>query len=174
MYLLGICSLLAFARPVLGQDFKWTPFKEPELKFAVLFPADPVKNDPQVTKRDDGSVESTGYLFTAGTQGVYLALAGATDYNFTVDAEKELAADRDNFVKALNLTAIDSHRYDFQAGDEKLPALAFSMNGETTAGKAIVVVRGNRAYMAVFLYKKGAQDYSAAVDKFLESFEVTK
>ncbi|HEV3218935.1 MAG TPA: hypothetical protein VGZ48_04145 [Candidatus Acidoferrales bacterium] len=172
-YLLGVYVLLVFATPVLAQQLKWTEFKEPTLKFAVLFPAEPTKNDPQISKRNDGTVESTGYLFIAGVTNTFVSLAGATDYNFAVVAEAELTADRDNFVNALKLKVTNNRRYDFQAGDEKLPALAFTMDGDTMAGKAIVVVRGNRAYMAAFVYQKG-QDYAAAVDKFLDSFEITK
>jgi hypothetical protein len=171
--LFGLCLLAVFAFPVLAQQLKWTPFKEPNLKFAVVFPGDPTINPPDVKKRDDGSVESTGYLFITASPGVYVALAGATDYNFSVDAEAELVADRDNFVKALNTKAANSRRFEFQAVDEKLPALSFDVAGESITGKAIVVVRGNRAYMAVFIYEK-AQDYSAAVDKFLASFEIMK
>jgi hypothetical protein len=172
-HLFGLFLLAVIAIPVLAQDFKWTPFKEPNLKFAVVFPADPTINPPDVKKRDDGSVESTAYLFTTGSTGVYVALAGATDYNFTVDAEAELVADRDNFVKALNTKAANSRRYEFQAGDEKLPALSFDVAGETITGKANVVVRGNRAYMVVFVHQK-TEDYAAAVEKFLNSFEITK
>jgi hypothetical protein len=47
------------------------------------------------------------------------------------------------------------------------------MEGDSMTGKAIVVVRGNRAYMVVFIYQNG-QDYAGAADKFIESFEITK
>ncbi|HUK29855.1 MAG TPA: hypothetical protein VLV89_02005 [Candidatus Acidoferrum sp.] len=172
-YLLTVCALAILAVPVFGQELKWTSFKEPNLKFALLFPGDPVANPPDVKKRDDGSVESTGYYFLTGTASSYVSLAGATDYNFTVNAESELTADRDNFVKAINGKATNSRRYEFLAGDEKLPALSFNVENDSRVGKAIVVVRGNRAYMVVFVYQKG-QDYAAAMDKFLESFEITK
>jgi hypothetical protein len=172
-HLLGICALLVFAVPVLAQQFKWVPFREPSLKFAAIFPDDPTRNPPDVKKRDDGSVESTGYYFAASSPGIYVALAGVTDYNFAVDAERELIADRDNFVSALDLKVTSNRRYEFQSGDEKFPALAFSMEDSTRIGKAIVVVRGNRSYMAAFLYRK-SQDFAGAMDKYLSSFEITK
>jgi hypothetical protein len=171
--LLATCALLVFAVPAFAQQLQWTLFREPNLKFAALFPKDPVRNEPSVEKGADGSVNSTGYMFVAATQGVYVSLAGVTDYNFAVDAERELVADRDNFVKVLNAKVTTSRRYEFRSGDEKLPALAFSAEDSTWLWKAIVVVKGNRTYMAAFGYLKG-QDYASAMEKFLNSFEITK
>ncbi|MFZ0820919.1 MAG: hypothetical protein WAM91_12680 [Candidatus Acidiferrales bacterium] len=172
-HLLVTCALLAFAIPMLAQQFRWVPFKEPDLKFAILFPTDPVRNAPDVKKADDGSVQSTGYLFVSSTQGVYVAIAGRTDYNFTVNAERELIADRDNFVKATDSNLDNSRRYDFQSGDEKLPAMEFAAENSTWFYKGVFVVRENNAYCALFGYVKG-QDYSSATAKFLDSFEITK
>jgi hypothetical protein len=172
-WLLITFALLAVAIPMLAQQFKWTPFKEPNLKFAVLFPTDPVRNPPDVKKADDGSVQSTGYLFVSSTQGVYVAIAGRTDYNFTVNTERELLADRDNFVKVTQTKLINSRRYEFQSGDEKLPAIDFSSEDDSWFYKEVFVVRENDAYCALFGYAKG-QDYSSAMAKFLDSFEITK
>ncbi len=171
--LFAICALFVFAVPVLAQQLNWTPFKEPILKFAVLFPNDPVRNAPDVKKRDDGSVQSTSYLFTAISQGNYMALAGATDYNAEIDTERELAADRDNFATGSDTKLVASRRYEFLSGDEKLPAMAFSSQDNAWFFKGVFVVRGNRAYCAIFGYRKG-QDSTSAVDKFLDSFEITK
>ena len=171
---LAVCVLLAFAISALAQQqLKWIQFTEPNLKFAALFPSDPVRNAPDVSKGDDGSVRSTGYLFVARSQDAYVAIAGRTDYNFTVDAEGELVADRDNFVKATRTKLMNSRRYDFSSGDEKLPAMDFSSEDDAWFYKGFFIVKGNNTYCALFGHVRG-QDYGSAAEKFLGSFEITK
>jgi hypothetical protein len=171
--LLATCALLALAIPMIAQQFTWTPFNEPSLRFAATFPTAPTRNAPSVKKGDDGSVESTGYLFVSANPGIYAAIAGATDYKLIPDAERELMADRDNFVKATETTLINSHRYEFGSGNEKLPAIDFTSEDSTWFYKGFFVVRENRAYCALFGYLKG-KDYGPAMEKFLGSFEITK
>ncbi len=172
-HFLAAFVVLVCVLPVFAQQLKWTPFRSAEFKFAVVFPNEPVKDDPVLDKRTDGSVASTTFMFTASAPGVYASIAGGTDYNFTVDAERELLASRDNFVKGLSAKLVSSRRFDFQSADGKLPAISFSLESEVWLGKAIIIVKGNRGYMAAFVYQKG-RGYAGAANKFLASFEITK
>jgi hypothetical protein len=138
----------------------------------VLFPGNPTVHPPDVDKRQDGSVKSTTRLVDFMGNGFYCGSA-TTDYNFAVDANAELQADQDNFLKSIHGTLGTSERGEFLSGSEKLPELIFTVDvpQEGWQGKAIVLIKGNRAYMLVSLFRKGL-DYTAEMGRFLDSLEI--
>jgi len=101
-------------------------------------------------------------------------MVGISDYNYKPDVESELLANQTNFIKAVEGTLATSRRTEFANPPEKLPALTFTFDMPPNhTGKSIVILRGSRVYQLIFTYRKSA-DYSAAMQRFLSSFEITK
>lgn len=166
-----VLLLIGFPQ-ALAQTLEWNRFSPSEFDFSVLFPGTPTKAQPEVDKRPDGSVQSTTYLFECVKAGLYSGFA-VTDYNFTVDPEGEMSADRDNLVKGVKGTLVTSRRSEFVIGNDRFPELIFTMEVPSLnyVGKSIVVVKGDRAYMAVFLFERNRQ-YTTEMEKFLDSIEI--
>jgi hypothetical protein len=137
----------------------------------VLFCGAPSADPPTVDRQ--GEKMGTVRLFKAVGEG-YFCMVGISDYNFTPDVEAELLLNQTNFIKAVTGTLGTSRRSDFANAPEKLPALTFTFDMPPNhTGKSIVILKGRRVYQLCFTYRKST-DYSAAVQKFLSSFAITK
>src|SRR5260370_15971477 len=99
-------------------------------------------------------------------------MVGLSDYNIKPSVEKELLLNQTNFIEAIKGTLGTSRRH--VNAPVKLPALTFTFEmPHDYTGKSIVVLNGSRVYELIFAYRKPA-DYTAAMQKFLSSFEITK
>jgi len=128
--------------------------------------------DPPVTEKK-GVITGTTRLFKAVGEN-YFCMVGISDYNIKPDVEKELLLNQTNFIEAIKGTLGTRRRNEFVNAPEKLPALTFTFEMPPNhTGKSIVVLRGSRVYELVFTYRKN-MDYTAAMQKFLNSFEITK
>jgi hypothetical protein len=137
--------------------------------FTVLFPVAPQESSDTKTL-PQGQVVS--HLFMANA-GELLCMAAYTDYPMDVDVERELAGDRDNFVKEVSATVSSSQRKTFPRGtSEQFPALEFVANNANGTFKGLVVVVSRRAYLVVTFNRKGS-DHAADVDRFMASFKLT-
>jgi len=167
--------LLVLAFPLIAapQTEEWSRFSPSGLNFSALFPGTPVEEPQSVDKRSDGSVDSTTYLYYFQGGGFYCGV-GVSDYTFTVNVENELTANRDNFLKSVDGTLLTSQRGEFINGSEKLPELTFTFEIPKIdyRGKSIVIIRGNRTYMALAAISKDAPD-NAFIERFLDSFKFT-
>ena len=120
-----------------------------------------------------GVITGTTSLFKARGED-YFCMVGISDYNIKPDVEKELLLNQTNFIEAIKGTLGTSRRNEFVNAPEKLPALTFTFEMPPNhTGKSIVVLKGSRVYELVFTYRKN-MDYTAAMQKFLNSFEITK
>ena len=166
-----VVSLAAGLLPALAQTVQWTPFSSKEFKFSASFCGAP-KTDPTTTDQK-GDIKATLNLVKAVGDG-YFCMVALADYNINPDVEAELLLNQTNFIKAVEGTLLTSRRTEFLNPPEKLPALTFTFDMPPNyTGKSIVILRGNRVYQILFDYRKTA-DYSAALQKFLSSFAITK
>ena len=164
-------SLAASLLPALAQTVQWTPFSSKEFKFSVSFCGAP-KTDP-TTVEQKGDIKATLNLVKAAGDG-YFCMVAIGDYNLKPDVEAELLLNQTNFIKAVEGTLLTSRRTEFVNPPEKLPALTFTFDmPPNLTGKSIVILRGSRVYQLLFDYRK-TTDYSAAMQKYLSSFAITK
>ena len=160
-------SLAAVAPTALAQN--WTPFSSREFQFSVSFCGAPTKDPPSTDRK--GVISATLNLFKAVSDD-YMCFVALADYNIAPSVEKELELNQTNFINAIKGTLGTSRRMDFMNRGEKLPALTFTYEmAPDLVGKAIVILRTKRVYMLVFQYHKN-KDYAAAVQKFLNSFQI--
>ncbi len=163
--------LLAISQMALAQSLDWRRVSPAGTDYSVLFPANPTENPPDADKGPDGSVRSTTRVAQFSGNGIFCG-SSVADYNFTFDPNAELDADRESFLKSVHGTLGTSQRGEFTNGSDKLPELTFDFQAPEMGyrGKAIVVVKGNSAYMLVFLFSKD-HDYTAEMERFLSSLE---
>ena len=114
----------------------------------------------------------TTWLFKVIGEG-YFCMVGVSQYDFKPDVEEELLLNQTNFIQAVKGTLGTSRRTQFVNAPEKLPALTFTFEMPPDyAGKSTVILKGSRVYETVFAYRKTI-DYTAAMEKFLSSLEIT-
>ncbi len=156
-----------------AQSLDWKDFKSTEFSFSAVFPGEPSIDPPAITKKSDGSVSSTSTIFKCTSTGLF-SMVGVTDYTFSFNVDDEFIADQTNFLKAIEGKLVSSRRAEYVSGKTKLPELTFTFEFPKMdyIGRAIVIGQGKRIYMAVFAYKRG-MEYSTAMDKFLDSLELT-
>ena len=157
-----------------AQSLDWKEFNSTEFRFSVQFPGTPTIDPATVTKKSDGSVSSTSAIFEFVTPGELFSMVGVTDYTQTFNDDDELLADQTNFLKAIDGKLVTSRRAEYISGSTKLPELIFTFEYPKLdfIGRAIVFAQGRRVYMAIFAYKRGVE-YSTAMDRFLDSLELT-
>jgi hypothetical protein len=147
----------------------WTFLSSKELHFSVSFCTVPTKDQTKVDRKK--GVITTLYLFK-GVAKDYTCAVSLADYNTAPDVEQEFKLNESSIINATKGVLRSSRRADFIYGGEKLPALTFSYEARPDlAGKATVIVKGRRVYMLIFQYHK-MRDYSAAGQKFLDSFQL--
>jgi hypothetical protein len=162
-------SFVAAAPAAFTQSVDWTPFSSREFQFSVSFCGAPTKDEPSTDR--NGEITATLNLFKAVSEN-YMCFVALADYNIEPDVEQELKLNQTNFINAIKGTLGTSRRMDFMNRGEKIPALTFTYElAPDLVGKAIVILRGKRVYMLVFQYRK-TKDYAAAVQKFLDSFQI--
>ena len=143
----------------------WIPFNSEQGRFSILVPKIPVESKETV-QSDHGPY--TTYLFIA-REPRYVYLIGWVDYDpsFNFDRQKELEANRDNFVKGVKaaLTSTQSLNID------GYPVIEFTADTPERTFHSRVYMVGRRPYQIVIGYPKG-QSELAPIAKFFNSFKV--
>lgn len=98
---------------------------------------------------------------------VYLAAWVDYDPKFIFDTQKELDANRDNFVKTVNGTLSNSTRVTYKDN----PGIEFEGTSPNFSFKSRVYVVGRRPYMLIVLFAAGTES-SPTINKFISSFEL--
>lgn len=144
----------------------WLRFRSEMGRFSILVPAAP-EETKETTQSDHGPY--TTYLFiTREPSNVYLI--GWVDYDpsFNFNRQKELEANRDNFVKGVQarLTSTQSMTID------GFPVIEFTCDTTERTFHSRVYMVGRRPYQIVIGYPKG-QSELAPIARFFNSFKVT-
>jgi hypothetical protein len=163
-FILVITSLVC----ALQKDNSWIEFKSTEGQFSVLLPQQPTAEDKQVNDEKIGP--HTTHIFIAkGNGGIYMV--GWVDYSskFNFNPQLELEHNRDNFVKGLKATILESTNITF-SGYQGIEFKAETANMLFTSRVLIV---GRRPYQLIAATRKGT-DHSGDINGFLSSFKVTK
>ena len=145
----------------------WAHFNSELGRFSILVPKIPEETKETVPS-DHGPY--TTYLFITREQNI-VYLIGWVDYDpsFNFNRQKELEANRDNFVKGVKatLTSTQSMRVD------SYPVIEFTADTIERTFHSRVYMVGRRPYQIVIGYPKGQAD-QAPIAKFFNSFKVSQ
>jgi hypothetical protein len=145
----------------------WVPFSSELGRFSVMMPEVPQEKTETV---DSAHGPYTTHLFIVkDTTNVYLI--GWVDYDasFNFNRQAELEANRDNFVKGINATLLNT-RPTYIDG---YSAIEFTAETVDRVFRSRVYMVGRRPYQIVIGTPKGV-DETASVDRFFKSFKVSK
>ena len=143
----------------------WVTFNSEPGRFSVLMPELPT--DKTDTVQSDHGPYTTHLFIVKGGKSVYLI--GWVDYNpgFKFNSHSELDANRDNFIKGINATLVNSRAVTVDG----YQCLEFTAETSETTYKSRVYIVGRRPYQLVAGTVKGLED-SDNVTKFFDSFKV--
>jgi hypothetical protein len=159
---LSIIFVLAIASSLNGYQSEWVKLAPVGGGFSVMMPG---KADEDVKPAD----EFTSHLFTVTTdKAIYLVSYGDYAPSIRLDVDGELIANRDNFLKGLNATLIESKKItmDGHAG------LEFKGESSQASFKSRVYLFGNRVHQLAVAVFKGKDD-TDNVNRFFAFFSFT-
>lgn len=137
-------------------------FAPPDGSFSVAFPA---SCTPELKQEKTGSVDTE--LWSCTIPGVGFFGVVYSQYQSIASASAEVAANRDNFIKATQTTLVDQH----DITTDGVSGIEFNARSADMNCRARVWVEGNRAFMAA-VSARGSSPISAADDSFLSSFHI--
>ncbi len=143
----------------------WVRLNSDEGHFSVLLP-ELAKDQVETTQSSNGPY--TTHLYVVKTaKGVFLV--GWVDYDpsFNFSVQSELQANRDNFVKGVKATLLNTSRISLDGH----PGLEFTAETPETVFRSRVYIVGRRPYQLIAGTYKGQND-STSVARFFDSFEV--
>ena len=144
----------------------WVRFTNDLGRFSVLMPEIPTAETPKTTPSDHGPY-TTHLFITKALNSIFLI--GWVDYDpsFNFDRQQELEANRDNFVKGVKATLMDSRPLTIDG----YQGIEFIAESEERRFKSRVFMVGRRPYQIVVVSLKGEDD-SVNVSRFFNSFKV--
>ena len=157
--LFSLVAVVLVAVSLNAYQSDWVTLAPEGAGFSVMLPGKP---DEQTNRSDN----FTQHLFTLKTaKTIFLATYGDYSPNIKLNPEAELIANRDNFLKSLGATLLDSNKIslDGRAG------LEFTGVNSQARFKSRVYLSGNRVHMIVVAVFTG-QDDPDNVNRFFASF----
>ena len=144
----------------------WVPFNSELGRFSILVPSIPEETKDTV-QSDHGPY--TTHLFIA-REPSYVYLIGWVDYDpsFNFNRQKELEANRDQFVKGVKATLTSTQSMTIDG----YPVIEFTADTAERTFHSRVYMVGRRPYQIVIGYPKG-QSELAPIAKFFNSFKVS-
>lgn len=134
----------------------------PDGSFSVNFPA---SCTPELKQEKTESADTELWSCTVPGQGFFGVVYA--QYQSIASASAEVAANRDNFIKATQTTLVDQH----DITTDGVSGIEFNARSADMNCRARVWVKGNRAFMAA-VSAGGSSPISAADDSFLSSFHI--
>ena len=159
-------SLPGASNPTTEDSSGWVRFTSERGRFSVLMPELPSTETPTTTQSEHGPY--TTHLFISRVpKSVFLI--GWVDYDptFNFNRQQELEANRDNFVKGVKATLMDSRGLTIDG----YPAIEFIAETADRRFKSRVYMVGRRPYQIVVASLK-TEDDSVSVNRFFNSFKV--
>jgi hypothetical protein len=164
--LVGLTFLSFGLRAWADTGATWQTFTDPKGRFSILMLGQPEYKVSETPAKDGSTLVHTDMYLVNTAETFYVA--GATTYHADINAEKELAADRDNFDKAVGAQVTSQQRLKFQ----DYPALEFkSFNAQANCYFSVrSVVVGNHAYMVAARYYTANEP--ANVTRYFQSYKL--
>jgi hypothetical protein len=155
------------ATPVRAADPEgWAHFSSDHGRFSILVPKIPEETKETV---DSDHGPYTTHLFIT-REPSYVYLIGWVDYDpsFNFNRQKELEANRDNFVKGVKATLTSTQSLNIDG----FPVIEFTADTPERTFHSRVYMVGRRPYQIVIGYPKGQAEL-APIAKFFNSFKVS-
>jgi len=150
--------LLAFALSLSAYQSEWVKVAPVGGGFSIMMPG-------KAEEKVDPSDQFTFHLFTVTTdKTIYLAGWGDYAASIKLDPEAELVANRDNFLKGVNATLVDSKKITL----EGRAGLEFTGESSQASFKSRVYLFGNRVHQIAVAVMKGQED-TDNVNRFFTS-----
>jgi hypothetical protein len=150
-----------------AENSGWAQFSSEDGRFSVLMPEIPEEKKETVNSAHG---PYTTHLFVVkDTTSVYLI--GWVDYDpsFNFNRQAELEANRDNFVKGIKATLLNSR----PTVIDGYSTIEFTAETTDKIFKSRVFLVGRRPYQLVIGSPKGLDD-TASVERFFNSFKVVE
>lgn len=165
--------LLAAAMTVSAQEHSresrdsWVKFDSDPGRFTVWLPQTPTEKTETV--RSNVGPYTTHLFSVRSVNSVFVV--GWVDYDpgFNFGVQSELNANRDNFVKGISGTLIDSTNTTIDG----YQSLEFTAETADTIYRSRVYIVGRRPYQLIAGTLKGVDD-SANVTRFFDSFKIRR
>lgn len=143
----------------------WVNFNSPTGRFSVLMPEIPT--DKSETVQSEHGPYTTHLFVVRGPKSLFLI--GWVDYDpsFNFNPTRELDLNRENFIKGVNATLMNSKSVTLDG----YQAIEFMAEKPETIFKSRVYMVGRRPYQLVTGTPKGVDD-SLNVNHFFNSFKV--
>ena len=163
-FLLAAQEHTGAARNPVARD-PWVTFSSAPGRFSILVPETPT--DKTDTVPSEHGPYTTHLFVVKAAKSVFLI--GWVDYDpsFNFNPHSELDANRDNFIKGLGATLINSRAVTVDG----YQCLEFDAETADTLYRSRVYIVGRRPYQLVAGTVKG-QDDSLNVNRFFDSFKV--
>jgi hypothetical protein len=147
----------------------WARFTSAAGRFSVLLPPGTPEDKVETTPSDHGPY-TTHLLIQRDKVGRNVFLVGWVDYDpsFNFNRQSELEMNRDNFVKGVDATLLNSRTLTIDG----FQVLEFTAENPSRVFKSRVYMVGRRPYQLVIGSPKG-QDDSVNVNRFFNSFKVS-
>ena len=147
----------------------WVKLTPSEGRFSIVCPTTP---EHESWQEQGVASPRTVQIYRCGNAGITVVVAYA-DYppGSRIDANAELAANRDSFLDRVKATPVSSTPFLYQPGEKKLPALDVEATGEGRNYRSFGIVDGDRVYQIVV----GAPDAPQAairMQEVLRSFQL--
>ncbi len=148
-----------------GPESSWVRLDSDEGRFSVLLPE--LVTDQSQTNSSPNGPYTTHLFIVKTTKGVFLV--GWVDYDpsFNFSVQSELEANRDNFVKGVKATLLNTTKVTMNGN----PGLEFTAETPDRIFKSRVYLIGRRPYQLIAGTYKGQED-SANVTRFFDSFRI--
>ncbi|HYN86330.1 MAG TPA: hypothetical protein VER32_13865 [Pyrinomonadaceae bacterium] len=170
-FLALLLALVSLSSPSLALQSAppagWEKFTSEPGRFSILMPGKP-KEDRKTADTPYGP--STTHIFIAQAPGA-IYLAGWVDYDpsFKFGVQAEMEANRDNLVKAMKATVIETKPIKYRTS----PGIEFTAENETIFIRSRVYIIGRRPYQTIAVVRK-TDSASPDIEKFLSSFAITR
>lgn len=164
LVLAAVLSVGARAAPA-----NWVKLAPPDGRFSIVCPTAP---SHQTWQQQDPAAPRTVHLYQCGNADVTVVVAYADAPAGTkIDANAELAANRDGFLERVQATPISSTPFLYQPGEAKLPALDVQASGGGRNYRSFGIVDGERVYQ-VAVGVPDAPDAKVRIQEVLRSFQL--
>ena len=147
----------------------WVKLTPSEGRFTISCPTTPVHE----TWQEQGvAVPRVVNIYQCGNAGITVVVA-YSDYppGARIDANAELAANRDSFLNSVQATPVSSTPFLYQPGDKKLPALDVEATGGGRNYRSFGIVDGNRVYQ-IAVGAPNAPEAAIRMQEVLRSFQL--
>lgn len=147
----------------------WVKLAPAEGRFTISCPTAPEHEAWQ-----EGGVANprTVQIYRCGNAGITVVVA-YSDYpqGTKIDADSELAANRDSFLTKVQATAISSTPFLYQPGNRTMPALDVEATGNGRNYRSFGIVDGDRVYQ-IAVGAPDAPQAAIAMQEVLRSFQL--